>query len=190
VIAWQAASGSYWTDGMLLGRSDVAKNCDALAIAPYVTLCVPAKAEKGGLDAATVADWSMEQLLDHVEQKCLPESLKWIADQKKVAEKYNLKLLAYEGGQHLVGVGGGENNEKMTKLFQDANRQPRMGAIYQKYLDGWKAGGGDLFCVFASTGGWSKWGSWGLLEWYDQTEQDHPKFKAVLEWNRRNVKEK
>jgi hypothetical protein len=50
--------------------------------------------------------------------------------------------------------------------------------------------GGGLFCVFASTGGWSKWGSWGLLEWYDQTEQEHPKFKAVIEWNRKNAKEK
>ena len=31
--------------------------------------------------------------------------------QKKVADKYGLKLVAYEGGQHMVGVTGGENNE-------------------------------------------------------------------------------
>ena len=35
----------------------------------------------------------------------------------KVAEKYAIKLVAYEGGQHLVGVMGGENNQKMTDLF-------------------------------------------------------------------------
>jgi len=40
------------------------------------------------------------------------------------------------------------------------------------------------------TGGWSKWGSWGLLEWYHETEQEHPKFKAVIEWNGKNAKEK
>ena len=187
VLAWQAASGPYWTDGMLLSKNETGKNADALAIAPYVTLCVPAKSDRpGALNAETVAGWTVEQLLDHVEQKALPESLKWIADQKKVADKYGLKLMTYEGGQHLVGVGGGENNEQMTKLFQAANRHPRMGEIYTRYLDGWKAAGGDLFCVFASTGSWSKWGSWGVLEYYDQTEQDQPKFKAVMEWNRKN----
>ena len=35
--------------------------------------------------------------------------------------------MAYEGGQHMVGVIGGENNEAMTRLFQEANRHPRMG---------------------------------------------------------------
>jgi len=78
--------------------------------------------------------------------------------------------------------------EKMTRLFQEANRHPRMGAVYAKYLDGWKAAGGDLFCIFASVGAWSKWGSWGLAEFYDQTEQDQPKLKAVIEWNRNNTR--
>jgi len=187
VLAWQAASGAYWTDGMLLSRDDSAKQADALAIAPYVTMCVPAKSDKAGaLTADAVAGWTLEQLMDHVEQKALPGSLKWIADQKKVADKHGLKLLAYEGGQHLVGVGGGENNDAMTKLFQAANRHPRMGAVYAKYLDGWRDAGGDLFCIFSSVGGWSKWGSWGLAEYYDETEEQQPKLKAVMEWNRRN----
>jgi len=43
-------------------------------------------------------------------------------------------------------------------------------------------------CVFASTGSWSKWGSWGLLEFADQTEKDVPKCQAVLEWNRKNLR--
>ncbi len=63
-----------------------------------------------------------------------------------------------------------------------------MGAIYGKYLDTWRNLGGDLMCVFASTGSWSKWGSWGLLEFADQTEKDVPKCQAVLEWNRKNLR--
>jgi hypothetical protein len=187
VLAWQAASGAYWTDGMLLSKGETAKRADALAIAPYVTMCIPAKSDKAGaLNAEIVAGWSVDQLMDHVEQKALPECLKWIADQKKVADKYGLRLMAYEGGQHLVGVGGGENNEAMTKLFQSANRHPRMGAVYKAYLDGWKAAGGDLFCIFSSVGRWSKWGSWGLAEHYAEMEADQPKLKAVMEWNRGN----
>jgi len=190
VIAWQAASGAYWTDGLLLGYRDTAKNADALAIAPYVTLCVPARSDKSGaLTADTVAAWTMDQLMDYVEKTALPESLKWIRTQKAVADKYGLKLIAYEAGQHLVGVAGGENNEPMTKLFLAASRHPRMGEIYTKYLDAWKQSGGDLMAIFSSTGRWSKWGSWGLTEFMEETEKDQPKLKAVMEWNRRNVRE-
>jgi hypothetical protein len=103
------------------------------------------------------------------------ECVGWMQTQKKVADKYGLKLVCYEAGQHLVGVGGGEDNEQLTKLFHAANRHPRMGAIYGEYLDTWRSLGGNLMCIFASTGAWSKWGSWGLLEFADQAEKDIPK---------------
>ncbi|MCZ7600602.1 MAG: hypothetical protein M5U09_26715 [Gammaproteobacteria bacterium] len=76
-----------------------------------------------------------------------------------MADKYGLGLVAYEGGQHLVGVAGGENNDALTKLLQAANRHPRMEGIYQRYFDGWRAAGGGLFCYFSSVGSWSKWGA-------------------------------
>ncbi|MCY3024302.1 MAG: hypothetical protein NTW87_35445 [Planctomycetota bacterium] len=182
VIAWQAAGGEYWSDKMVLSFKDAGKNADALAIAPYITMCIPQKGGKGGLDAETVAGWTVEQVLEHAETKALPECIAWMKTQKKVADKYGLRLLAYEGGQHLVGVGGGENNQKMTDLFMAANRHPRMGEIYRKYYDAWKEAGGDLFCVFSSVGGWSKWGSWGLAEYYDDTPEKCPKLKATLDW--------
>ncbi|MEI7733588.1 MAG: cellulose-binding protein, partial [Verrucomicrobiota bacterium] len=130
-----------------------------------------------------------DRLLEHIRQKPLPECLKWVGDAKQIADKYKLKLVCYEAGQHLVGVGGGENNNAMTKLFQTANRHPRMGEIYAQYLDGWKQAGGDLMCIFSSTGTWSKWGSWGLTEYFDETEHDQPKYKTVLDWNRQNPRE-
>ncbi len=182
VVAWQAASSEYWTDGMLLSKQDLARNCDALAIAPYISF-MP---RPGGreLDSSTVAKWSVEQVLDSVETNALPECVGWMKTQKAVADKYGLKLLCYEAGQHLVGVGGGENNEALTKLLGDVNRHPRMGAIYGRYLDAWRDMGGDLACIFSSIGRSSKWGSWGLLE--TAIETSSPKFDAVMEWNRRN----
>jgi hypothetical protein len=189
VIAWQAAGGEYWSDGMVLGYKDTGKHADALAIAPYISFGIPERAgDPKELSAATVAGWSLDQLFDHLGKKSLPECMGWVATQKKVADKYGLRLVAYEAGQHLVGVAGGENNEKMTKLFQAANHDPRMGALYTKYLDGWKAAGGDLMCIFASTSSWSKWGSWGLTEYMTETEADQPKLKAVMEWNRKNLR--
>jgi hypothetical protein len=183
VLAWQAGSGPYWTDGMLLSQPGISMNVDALAIAPYLTFCVPEQSsDPKRPNAATVSKWTVEEALDHMETKALPESVAWIRTQKKVAEKYGLKLVAYEGGQHMVGVLGGENNEAMTRLFQAANRHPRMGEIYRKYFDAWTAEGGDLFCYFSSTGSWSKWGSWGILEWFDEGPANSPKFMATLSW--------
>jgi hypothetical protein len=158
---------------------DAYKQADALAIAPYVTCNVT---RQGKPSAAEVEKWTVDEALDYMEQKALPESVRWIKGQKKVADKFGLKLVAYEGGQHMVGVGGVENNETITRLLHAANRHARMGQVYQKYYDAWTAEGGDLFCYFSSTGSWSKWGSWGLLEWFDEDPAKSPKFMATMGW--------
>lgn len=158
------------------------EHADALAIAPYISCNVPKAGKK--LTADEVANWTVDQVLDHLEQKSLPESIGWIKAQKAVADKYNLRLIAYEGGQHMVGVQGGENNEKMNALFHTVNRHPRMGDVYRQYFDAWTAAGGQLFCYFSSVGRWSKWGSWGILEHYDDNPARSPKFMATMRWAR------
>ena len=183
VVAWQAASGSYWTDGLLLAQGDVARHADALAIAPYITMCVPpTSTDPKALTAPQVAGWTVGQVLDHLESKALPECLGWVAEHRKVAAKHRLQLIAYEAGQHMVGVAGGEDNEAMTKLFLAANAHPRIAGIYRRYLGAWKDAGGGLLCYFASTGAWSKWGSWGILQHYDDDPARSPKFMAAMTW--------
>lgn len=175
VLPTQAAN-PYVTE-RIVEFEDAYKHADAVAIAPYISFNIPARGD--GLTADTVAGWTVEQVLDEVEQQRLPQALDWIARQKQVADKYGLGLVAYEGGQHLVGVAGGENNDALTKLLQAANRHPRMEGIYQRYFDGWRAAGGGLFCYFSSVGSWSKWGSWGLLEYLDEDPAESPKYRAV-----------
>ncbi|MEI8309284.1 MAG: hypothetical protein WCH98_00870 [Verrucomicrobiota bacterium] len=85
-------------------------------------------------------------------------------------------------GQHMVGVGGGETNQAMTKLFLAANGSPRMGALYKKYFDAWAESGGGLFSVWDSIEVWSKWGSWGVAEYYDTKPADSPKYQSTLDW--------
>jgi len=182
VLAWQAAGGAYWTDQMLLAQNHTAQYCDALAIAPYLTF-LPAP---GGqpLNSDDVAHWSVDQILDYVTTNSLSQSLGWIQTQKAVADKYGLALVTYEAGQHLVGVGGGENNEALTRQLLAANQNPRMGALYTQYLNAWRTAGGGLMCLFSSVSTSSKWGSWGLLEGADETTS--PKFDAVINWNQAN----
>lgn len=184
VIASQAAN-AYVSEQKLKTR-DAWQHCDALAIAPYMSFNVPLESSKDSPGAAEVAQWPLNRLLDHVETNSLPECIRWMRDSARVANQYKLKLIAYEAGQHLVGVLGAENNDALTKLLQQANRNPRMGAFYTQYLDAWKATGGDLCCIFSSVGSSSKWGSWCLLEAADQPVQDAPKYQAVIEWNRKN----
>lgn len=184
VIAWQAASGPYWTDNLLLAQPETARHCDALAIAPYISF-MPSPNNQH-LKPDEVARWSVERLLDEVQTNALPECIAWMRQQKAVADKYGLKLVCYEAGQHLVGVGGAENNDALTRLLISANRHPRMGQIYTQYLAAWRDLDGDLICLFSSIATSSKWGSWGLLEGADQTTS--PKYDAVMQWKEHNFR--
>lgn len=180
VLPSQAANS--WLSGQIAGWKDAATHADALAIAPYISMIVPAGGQ--GLTGAEVATWSVERLLDHVETNALPECVRWMRENQKVASQHGLKLICYEAGQHLVGTGGAENNEALTRLFLAANAHPRMAGIYRKYYAAWEAAGGDLLCHFSSVGEWSKWGSWGLLQYADDPPESAPKFTATLDWAR------
>jgi hypothetical protein len=180
VLPSQAANPSI--SEVLTGFRDTAKHADALAIAPYLSFNIGPKSKP---PADEVAGWTVDQVLDHIETKSLPESTRWIAAHKKIADRHGLALLAYEGGQHLVGIQGAENNETLTKLFHAANAHSRMGPIYDRYLEAWEREGGGLFCHFSSVGEWSKWGSWGLIQYLDDDREKSPKWQATMKWGKK-----
>ncbi len=175
VMASQAANP--YVSQQVLGWKDAYKEVDALAIAPYFG---------GGFGSPKtqdeVARWSVEQLLDKVAEEVRGPNKEMIERQAAVAKQYNLKLIAYEGGQHLVGHGGAENNKQLQDLFIAANRHPRLYDLYQEHLKNWFAAGGDLFTVFSNVGRPSKWGSWGLLEYQEQPVEQAPKYRAVIDF--------
>ena len=179
VLASQAAYSPAAEE--ILGFQNAASQADVLAIAPYISFNVPAKDEKG-LNAQSVSTWNLEKLFEHLNKVSLPESTQWVKNNKKVADAYGLKLVAYEAGQHLVGVSGGENNEQLNNLLFSANADERMGDIYTKSLIMWTQNGGDLTCSYNSVGSWSKWGSWGLLQNHDDPISSSPKFVASVKW--------
>jgi hypothetical protein len=178
VLPSQAAN-SYVSE-QVLSWKDASKNADVLAIAPYISMNIAPNGKEVAADK--VAKWTVDQFLDHVEQKALPECIEWIKANKKVADQHKLKLVCYEAGQHFVGIGGAENNEALTKLLHAANAHPRMKTIYAKYLGAWEQNGGDLLCHFSSVSAWSKWGSWGVLQYADDDPAQSPKFEALEQW--------
>jgi hypothetical protein len=102
-----------------------------------------------------------------------------VATNKSIADARGIRLVGYEGGQHMVGVSGWENYPELTKILTTANRDPRMEAIYQRYIEGWRTEtGDDVFCAFTLLSKYNKYGSWGLLEWNDAPAT--PKYTGLL----------
>src|SRR5205814_6920916 len=114
---------------------------------PYLTFMVSPDGEAP--NARQVAAWSPSQLFDHLEKKVLPQAIDWMRDSREAALRHGLRLVAYEGGQHLIGVQGAENDESLNRLFLEANAHPRMGELYRRYLAAWAQTGGDLFCHYS-----------------------------------------
>lgn len=179
VLATQAVNP--YVSEKLLEFADVGKSTDALAIAPYVMWCVPKE-----LADEFVAQ-GVEGALHHLEKESLPQAIEAMKKQKEVTDAHGLKLVCYEAGQHLVGLWGANDCEKLNEICREANASERMGKIYETYFRAWEECGGGLLCHFSSTGQWSKWGCWGLLRFEDESPETSPKFqafqKALRRWN-------
>ncbi len=169
-----------WSGTTAMDWNDAYKNADAIAIAPYF-------GNKFGdpKTAGEVSQMSVDQVLDGCKE-IIAENRKHNEKYAAEAKKRGLKLMCYESGQHLVGYAGAENNKNLMDLFHAANRHPRMKELYLEDLKNWKEIGGDTYCVFASMGKYSKWGSWGVMENVDQKESDAPKMMAIREWMKRS----
>lgn len=181
----QAADCPMWT----AGHPCTGHGLDAVAIAPYFGGYI------GGPEHQTVVQaWTLEDLFSEITSGgqlsggpnggAIAETAGWIASHRSAANARSLSLIAYEGGQHLVGIFGVENNNAITDLLTSANRDPRMGQAYATYLAQWKALGGELFVHFTASGDYSKWGSWGAVEFLD--EPNTAKQQALLDFGRNN----
>ncbi|NTV37963.1 MAG: CPBP family intramembrane metalloprotease, partial [Anaerolineales bacterium] len=77
-----------------------APHADALAIAPYMPYSI-GRGKTADL-GPQMKDWTVDQMLDHFEKTAFTDSLERMRRAKAVADKYGVKLIAYEGGQHMV----------------------------------------------------------------------------------------
>lgn len=177
VLGGQAVSTWASTNGLdyLTSRFGAAAlGIDAVAIAPYFGIS-PTPAEAGQFTSMTV-----DQFADYVRAKSFPRESAHMASHRALARKYGLRLLAYEGGQHLVGVGAAQDNRALNTLFDNFNRHPRIRQLYLDYLALWKREGGELFMHFNDVSRYTKSGRWGALEYVAQPRSESPKFDALM----------
>ena len=181
VIASQADNS--WLSEQTLAFQNAFASADALAIAPYFNCDDRASGGFGmigdPLTANQVAAMTADQLIDIELAKINGCALQQMQSNAAVARKYGLKLVAYEGGQSLVGYNGTENNAAVTAVFIASNRSTRMAGLYAQYLQNWISAGGDLFVNFTDVTAYTKYGSFGALEYQDQDINSAPKFQAL-----------
>jgi RTX calcium-binding nonapeptide repeat (4 copies) len=104
---------------------------------------------------------------------------------KTVSNNHGLDLIAYEGGTHVVGEGSLQDNTQLTAFFNQLNYDPRMAAVYQRLLQGWKNAGGTVFNHFNDVGKPSKYGSWGALRWLGDSTS---RWDALTGFNQNNAR--
>jgi hypothetical protein len=172
--------GQAVNEGILRSALSVAApSVDAIAIAPYFGQFFTPEAPM-----PTAAQLAVEPLRDFTSVE------RGVRAHKALATQFGKTLIAYEGGQHFVGVRGRENDQALTDLLITFNRSAQMRDLYTRYLDLLNREGLTLFVNFSSSVEPSKWGSWGIREYLGQPvgpgEGQARKEWAIREWIRRN----
>jgi hypothetical protein len=183
VIGSQAANS--WTGDFLLRglESTVVnpggKKADTLSIAPYFGDEI---ADELGA-AGTIGSATVDSVLNSADADIATQFVQRVSSNKTVANAHAVRLITYEGGQHLVSFNPiYQNNQTLTNILNAANRDRRMGGIYTRMLTTWYALNNDIFVAYSYVGPYSRYGSWGALEWQDEPVADAPKFKAIADY--------
>ncbi|MDX5411565.1 MAG: calcium-binding protein, partial [Rhodobacterales bacterium] len=97
-----------------------------------------------------------------------------------LAARHGMRMIMYEGGTHVAGLGEWTENRRLTDFFTSYNYSPEMAALYTELLAGWDAAGGTLFNAFVDVAPASRWGSWGHLRHLDDS---NPRWDALMAYN-------
>ncbi len=160
----------------ILAFKDAYKKTDAIAIAPYVS------AHPKELRKAKSVDDVFKAMMDKDSKWGMQTQISYIQKQQKVAKSFGVDLLAYEGGQHLVDWDTRKVETHPNPLLYAANRDPRMGIIYDQLMHEWQRANGKLFVAFSAPRIYSWYGSWGVKEHIRQAREDAPKYDALLRY--------
>lgn len=162
----------------ILSHKDAYKSADAFAIAPYFF------GDHQSIQLVRNLDETFRLMTDDQYRYSINNLLGFIRKQKAIADKYGLPLMAYEGGQGLVDFKTTHDMQMPNPLLYQANRHPRMGALYSQFLEGWKREGGTLFAHYSSPRTYRRYGSWGSKEYINQPLGQAYKHQALLNFIR------
>jgi hypothetical protein len=148
-----------WANQNILDWQNASQHADALATAPYFGDELGSSA-----NAPQTVTMTVDQVLDACEADIAGDVRPNTQANKQAAESRGLELIAYEGGQHMVGSGSWGTDPTLNQLFDDANRAARMRQVYLSFHQGWHEDGGGFFCVFSHIDPPNQYGRWGILE--------------------------
>lgn len=148
---------------------------DALAIAPYFGGDIADEI----VDNGEVSSISIDKILNRAELSILERTANWTWNNYLVSKEHDVDLIAYEGGSHLVGsTNANRDNVQLTEKLIEANRDERMYDLFLQMFNVWFSNGGKLFVGFLYVEVPSKYGSWGILEYQNQSLSEAPKYRA------------
>lgn len=131
---------------------------------------------------------SVATILQRVNGTYLPQGIMRMQTDQAVITAFNaanstsLQLISYEGGQSLAPSGSESNDAVLVQKLIDANRDPGIYDIYQQYLEAWEDNGGGLFMHYLLVQTPNEFGSWGALEYLDQSLSDAHKYRALRDY--------
>ena len=160
----------------ILAFEDAYKHTDAVAIGPYVS------AHPKILRKAENVNDVFKAMMNKTSKWGMKTIISYIKKQQKVATSFGVDLIAYEGGQHLVDWNTRKVDEHPNPLLYAANRDPRMGIVYDELMREWKQAGGKLFVAFSAPRIYSWYGSWGIKEHIRQPRSEAPKYDSLLRY--------
>jgi hypothetical protein len=186
VIAAQAANADLGRQVLVRnvtgGGFSVASRTDAYAVAPYfgTEYCTPSDGINPDNTPAVYA--SLDAFMADLQARALPTAIGFMTANRSMLDSQfagsGIRLTAYEGGQHLAGIGGFTFNATCNAMFDAANADARMGTLYRSYFDAWMQRG-DEFAHFYNAGRWGPFGRWGALEFQGQDPTASPKYRAI-----------
>jgi hypothetical protein len=157
------------------GGPSAGQRADEYAIAPYFT--VPGLDDPDRL--TVLRSLTVKELLDRAAADVDGRIQNELTANRALVDEFGINLAAYEGGQHLVGAAGNQDDGRLTDKLIAANRTSRIGVIYSRYLERWRRTAGGTFDHFTDVTIPSKFGSWGSVESLLQDPATAPKLQAL-----------
>ncbi len=213
---------SHVTSQNVLEYNNAFQHCDAIAIAPYFhgawsrtvyqhgeSKPHPRCSNRHAVPKVFAEAQCVDDIFDIIAQPfdnaadiaeadkgdpyALDSIIQMIKKHAQIAKDFDVDLVAYEGGQHLVTHWGDKCLEETTKKhiqhhFENANRDQRMGILYSALFAAWKEAGGTLFTVFTAPQSFNRYGVFGIKEHLNKRRDQSPKFDALMQFQEKEKK--
>ena len=168
-------SANRYMTPVVMEHKNAYKYVDAMAIAPYFFVHQKALGK-----IHSVPDVFKELEDDKANPYSMNNVYKMIDQQMEYAKKYGVKLIAYEGGQHLTDPRARSTKSIPNQYLIGANRAWPMEKFYVEFLQNWdRITGGSLFVAFSAPRTCQYYGCWGIKEYLNQPDNKAPKYRAL-----------